>query len=777
MERGPDSEELFGCGEADAETITLNVQTTTGMSFTVTLNQKHSVSHLKKLVSKNLKVSKDRICLLHRERVLTEGTLEENGLQDGARVILLPSVETGLLSQRSENSVMQALESLNDTQVNDFLSGKSPLNLTMRLGDHMMLIQLQLSTVNSPNSSSRSSKASGVSRNTRLSPGVSVPSRGDSDLGIQRTPEKSKTIASDILLDNNVERNASESTKTNESSPTLQKKDLQKLQKAFNFFKSIAKDNTKIDTEKNNVMDYTEESFSKLPVASTEVEQSPIKSLSNLVSSPLHASASENKKHISVKPNAAFADTMKTSLIDMLASDINNDRMDVNEASTSCLDKTSSTDKSSEISTSLLTPDSPLSDDSDTTTELNSFLTESTIDEYPMENLFNNAVDKGLLEEKDNLMDREISNLVTTSHGSDTDGASKTLPSFQTITEPLKTKRFHCLLHKTSKFKHPVGQSKQRAFMQSIVNKHKKRMQNRQDNSQSSSSHSNSYITSPRKLILQPSNSHDEPQPSTSKAETIPKLSDTKPNPPDTKTLIEASKNLTQTLKKLSKEVLTNKIDFKSTEEKVRAKIGPGAVIESMKHHGKGIYSGTFSGTLNPALQDRFGRPKRDISTIIHILNDLLCAHPPITLSQNETKHTCAKAVTTDNDKCTNCSSNLCSYGQCNGHPSTSTTAPKIGCVCIDKNHCLCSTRLSPDCIHCKEKQEICNKCNSAKILELENSKTKGKLEQLRLVMQQKKERREARKLKAMPYSGSPPKTLNTSEQSPTLQEEIEALA
>lgn len=47
-----------------------------------------------------------------------------------------------------------------------------------------------------------------------------------------------------------------------------------------------------------------------------------------------------------------------------------------------------------------------------------------------------------------------------------------------------------------------------------------------------------------------------------------------------------------------------------------------------MHHHGKGVYSGTFSGTLNPALQDKHGRPKRDISTIIHILNDLLCATP-----------------------------------------------------------------------------------------------------------------------------------------------------
>lgn len=38
--------------------------------------------------------------------------------------------------------------------------------------------------------------------------------------------------------------------------------------------------------------------------------------------------------------------------------------------------------------------------------------------------------------------------------------------------------------------------------------------------------------------------------------------------------------------------------------------------------------------------------------------------------------------------------------------------------------------------------------------LELENSKTKQKLDQLRLVMQQKKERREARKLKSSPYNG-----------------------
>lgn len=43
----------------------------------------------------------------------------------------------------------------------------------------------------------------------------------------------------------------------------------------------------------------------------------------------------------------------------------------------------------------------------------------------------------------------------------------------------------------------------------------------------------------------------------------------------------------------------------------------------------------------------------------------------------------------------------------------------------------------------------ICTKCSN---MELENSKTKTKLDQLRLVMQQRRERREARKMR--PYGG-----------------------
>lgn len=36
------------------------------------------------------------------------------------------------------------------------------------------------------------------------------------------------------------------------------------------------------------------------------------------------------------------------------------------------------------------------------------------------------------------------------------------------------------------------------------------------------------------------------------------------------------------------------------------------------------------TGTLDPSLQDTAGRPKRDIDTILQILNDLLLASPQL---------------------------------------------------------------------------------------------------------------------------------------------------
>ncbi|XP_045474810.1 midnolin homolog isoform X1 [Harmonia axyridis] len=134
-----------GCGPNTR--ISIHVNPTTGGDFYLTVENDITVDNFKKLVSKRLKVSRDRISLLFRDKQLQNGNLIQNGISDGSRVTLLPNVETGLIAQRPEIGIMQALESLNDTQVNEFLCGKAPLNLSMRLGDQMMLIQLQLSTV------------------------------------------------------------------------------------------------------------------------------------------------------------------------------------------------------------------------------------------------------------------------------------------------------------------------------------------------------------------------------------------------------------------------------------------------------------------------------------------------------------------------------------------------------------------------------------------------------------------------------------------------------
>ncbi|XP_056637272.1 midnolin homolog [Diorhabda carinulata] len=134
-----------GCGPNTQ--INVHVSPTTGGDFYLSVESDISIENLKKLISKRLKVPRDRICLLFRDKQLQDGNLVHHGISDGSRITLLPNVETGLITQRPEIGIMQALESLNDTQVNEFLCGKAPLNLSMRLGDHMMLIQLQLSTV------------------------------------------------------------------------------------------------------------------------------------------------------------------------------------------------------------------------------------------------------------------------------------------------------------------------------------------------------------------------------------------------------------------------------------------------------------------------------------------------------------------------------------------------------------------------------------------------------------------------------------------------------
>lgn len=54
--------------EDSPQKITLNFKLLTGGTFTVSVNSNISVDILRKIVSKKLKISKDRICLMNSER-------------------------------------------------------------------------------------------------------------------------------------------------------------------------------------------------------------------------------------------------------------------------------------------------------------------------------------------------------------------------------------------------------------------------------------------------------------------------------------------------------------------------------------------------------------------------------------------------------------------------------------------------------------------------------------------------------------------------------------
>lgn len=64
-----------------------------------------------------------------------------------------------------------------------------------------------------------------------------------------------------------------------------------------------------------------------------------------------------------------------------------------------------------------------------------------------------------------------------------------------------------------------------------------------------------------------------------------------------------------------------------------------------------------------------------------------------------------------------------------------------------ERKVCQCRYRIHSETGE-REREHTCQKCAT----EMDNIKTKSKLDQLRLVMQQRKQKREARKLKGAPY-------------------------
>ncbi|XP_070988483.1 midnolin-like isoform X2 [Oncorhynchus clarkii lewisi] len=124
------------CASVPTESfMRLSISSTTGSRFELSVHRGETVEVLRRRLSQKLRVPKERFVLLHKETRLSTGKLHDLGIVDGSKLTLVPTIEAGLLSSqpsRREQTIMQALESLTETQVSDFLSGRSPLTLALR---------------------------------------------------------------------------------------------------------------------------------------------------------------------------------------------------------------------------------------------------------------------------------------------------------------------------------------------------------------------------------------------------------------------------------------------------------------------------------------------------------------------------------------------------------------------------------------------------------------------------------------------------------------------
>ncbi|XP_044579369.1 midnolin-like isoform X1 [Cotesia glomerata] len=624
-----------GCGcmvvdppTTDLDEITISITPTTGGQFELVVERNETIENLKKIISKRLKVAKERICLLHRERQLREGTLKENCLQDGSRLTLLPSVETGLMGQRPEQSVMQALENLNDSQVNDFLSGKAPLNLTMRLGDQMMLIQLQLSTV-TPSSPHTSSV--GPSAGVAMSSNIASPSSTSSSPASPTPSTPSSPSSSPLSPNENIGLNNIGNTSLSAASGTSG---------------TSTSMTSSVDSLSTSVHRRLSDHLGRSMRNAKQNGHTPagIPSFISSLASALHAaSCSTSLSTATTTTNPCGSERTVSP--------------PTSTSSSSSSSASPSSSSSSPSSSSSYSP--PLSPSSSRVVWHRKQLLH-----YRHPNYHHHHPHHHHHSRKEQTSCESVQTS-TSSLTSLTESANPTTTSQDSLstTHCTPPKKKLCTMGHQSPIDVP-----------------------RIPDSESGLQSQNNSIMSL----------------STSSKITAATL--------DTRALAEASRNLTQKLKQLS------------SEEHARRR--QGAIIESMHHHGKGVYSGTFSGTLNPALQDRHGRPKRDISTIIHILNDLLCATP----LQN----------------------NGASTSHYRHHRHSSSRQPSSGTSSAGSTNAMCGvTSPNGNLQDASPTPEY-----SIEELSKENEATKGKMRRLRLVMEQRRAKRKARRqARAAPYT------------------------
>lgn len=166
----------------------------------------------------------------------------------------------------------------------------------------------------------------------------------------------------------------------------------------------------------------------------------------------------------------------------------------------------------------------------------------------------------------------------------------------------------------------------------------------------------------------------------------------------------------------------------------------PGAVIESFVNHAPGVFSGTFSGTLHPNCQDSSGRPRRDIGTILQILNDLLSA----------TRHYQGMPPSLTQLRC---------HAQCSPASPAPDLTPKT-------TSCEKLAATSPTSLLQGQSQIRVCKPPGDRLRQTENRATRCKVERLQLLLQQKRLRRKARRDARGPYHWTPSRKAGRSDSS-----------
>ncbi|XP_069013253.1 midnolin-A-like isoform X1 [Embiotoca jacksoni] len=144
------SSQSAGCGagvSSGQPSMRLSINSTTGSPLELTVPWGETVEGLRTRISQNLRLHTDRIVLLHKDRHLTAGKLSDLGVTDSSKLTLVPVVEAGLVcsTAKAERTLTDMLESLTEVQINDFLSGRSPLTINLGIGAHVMYVHLQLS--------------------------------------------------------------------------------------------------------------------------------------------------------------------------------------------------------------------------------------------------------------------------------------------------------------------------------------------------------------------------------------------------------------------------------------------------------------------------------------------------------------------------------------------------------------------------------------------------------------------------------------------------------